>query len=315
LKTFLFFDIYGSSLNFILAIIGSIFTERNVLMVVIILSIVSEKNLVLKYKYSVSGIVLMIIALGVYAGSKSITIEFILLLYLGLLVTNGPLKLKIRSYVTLLFGFIFGIFMYFFGIVTRGLHVGNYDYNISNFKYLYSNRFGSDIEYFLNSLSYRIGYLDFFIQKISTTMYEPYANLLYYFKSIVDNLTPGGDIFGVPYAATAIFTAYHGESDVANSEFLTVFGEAHIIFGFFSFLFYLVMLFFIRYALVKFKSSYALNTALFNLFMLMSFYLWLRGPGLDMLAVFIVYKGIFVVFVMFIIKYYSKPSIRRISLE
>lgn len=311
LRTYLFFDIHeGNSLHFIWAILGSIFTERNILLLVIIMSIVSKKILVLKYKYSVAMIVLMIIVLGVYGGSKSITIEFFLVLYLGLLVAYGPLKLKIRNLMVVFFGGIIGIFMYFFGIVTRGLHVGKYDYNIDNFLYIMNSRFEFSVEYFANGISYRIGYFDFFIQKISSSIYEPYVNLSYYFQSIVDKITPGFDIFGVQYVAAAIFSAYHGESDVANSEFITVFGEAYILFGLFSFFFYLAMLLLIKYAILKFKSPYTLNIALFRLFIMFNFYLWLRGPGLDMLTVFIIYKGIFILFVMAIIKYYSSPFCR-----
>jgi hypothetical protein len=309
LKSALYFDIYGSTLHFIPAILGAIFTERNALMVVVILIFVSGKHLVSKYKYSIAGIIMLVFIEGIYAGSKSITLEFFLLLYLGLLVVYGPLKLKIRSLLVTFVGGVTGVILYFFGIATRGLHVGRYEFSIDNLILLLNTRFDYNIEYFLNGFSYRIGYLDFFIQKISTPIYEPYVNLLYYSKSIIDNITPGFDVFGVPYSAGAIFSAYFGESDVANSEFITVFGEAYIIFGFFSFFFYITMLMFVKYSILKFKSPYTVNTALFNLFILFNFYMWLRGPGLDLLVVYILYKVLFVISVMTIVRY-SKINIK-----
>lgn len=303
LKAYLYFDIYGSSLHFIPAIMGAIFTERNALMVVIILLLISGKHLVSKYKYAIIGAVLLIFLEGVYGGSKSITLEIILLLYLGLLVVYGPLKLKMRSLMVMFFGGVIGVSMYFVGIMTRGLHVGRYDFNIDNLLLLITSRYDFNVEYFMNGFSYRIGYLDFFIQKISNPLYEPYVNLLYYSKSIIDNITPGFDVFGVQYSAGALYSAYFGDSNVANSEFVTVFGEAYIIFGFYSFFFYITMLLLVKYSIVKFKSPYTVNTALFRLFILFNFYMWLRGPGLDMLVVFIIYKVLFVLSIMTIVKY------------
>jgi hypothetical protein len=309
LKAAFFFNLFGSTLHFIPAIMSSIFTERNALMVVIIMSIVSDKNLVARYKYAITGAIMLVLLEGIYGGSKSITLEIFLVLYLGLLVVYGPLKLKIRNMLVVFFGSVIGMIMYFVGIVTRGLHVSAFNFNVENFITVLFDRFDFNIEYFVNAFSYRIGYLDFFLQKVSTPIYEPYVNLLYYSKSIIDNITPGFDVFGVPYSAGAIFSAYYGESNVANSEFITVFGEAHIIFGFFSFLFYLVMLAFIKFAILKYKSQYTLNTALFNLFIMFNFYLWLRGPGMDMQFVFIIYKGIFVLSIMILVRY-SKIKIK-----
>ena len=131
-------------------------------------------------------------------------------------------------------------------------------------------------------------------------------------ESIIDRITPGFDIFGVPYSAAAIYSAYYEDSKgtVANSEFITVFGEAYIIFGFFSFFYYIAMLLLVKYLIFQSKSPYTFNTVLFRLFIMMSFYLWLRGPGLDMVFLFAIYKGIFVLSVMTIIKYYTDDPFR-----
>tara|TARA_B100001093_G_C26710482_1_gene963185 strand:- start:535 stop:1194 length:660 start_codon:yes stop_codon:yes gene_type:complete len=210
---------------------------------------------------------------------------------------------------------VFGVLTYFFGILTRALHIENYDFNVSNLIYVYNDRFVSNIAFFIDGFSYRIGYFDFFIQKLSLPVYELYVNLPFYFQSIIDRITPGFDVYGVPYAAAAVYSAYNVDntSSIAQSEFVTVFGEGYIIFGFFSFLFYIAMLLLVKYLIFQSKSAYTFNTVLFRLFIMMSIYLWLRGPGLDMVFLFTIYKGIFVLSIMAIVKYCSVNPIRRIK--
>ena len=70
------------------------------------------------------------------------------------------------------------------------------------------------------------------------------------------------------------------------------------------------MLLLVKYLIFQSKSPYTFNTVLFRLFIMMSFYLWLRGPGLDMVFLFAIYKGIFVLSVMTIIKYYTDDPFR-----
>lgn len=317
LRRVFYFDIQGGdTLNFFWSILGSIFTGKNILMTMVVMLFVSEKGLISKYKYTFYSIVLMTIAEHVYGGSKSIIFEFFLLLYLGSIVVHGPLKLSISRLIMMLFGGVFAVFAYFFGILSRGLHVGNYEYNVSNLIYLYNEVFEFNIGYFVSGFSYRIGYLDFFLQKISLQVYELYVNFQYYFESIIDRITPGFDIYGVPYTAAALYSAYYGESEsgAANSEFVTIFGEGYIIFGFFSFFFYVAILLFIKYLIFKSRSPYTFNTTLFRLFIMMIFYLWLRGPGLDMVFLFAIYKGIFVLSIMAIVKYCNiNPRIHIIT--
>ena len=304
LNTYSSFSIYGGgTTNFVSAIIGAIFTERNVVMVLVVMLLVSGKQLLSQYRYSLVVIGLLILFQSVYGGSKSITLELILVLYLGTLVVYGPLKLKIEKWILMFFVGTLGIVMYFVGIVSRGLHVQHIDHSLYNIVLNFAERFNPNIDYFMNAFSYRIGYIDFFIQKISNPLYEPYVNVIYYSQSIIDRLTPGFDLFGVPYVSGAIYSAYFGESKIANSEFLTSFGEAHILLGFFSIFLYISIFTFIKFSILKFKSSSSFNTVLFSLFFMFNYYLWFRGGGLDMQVLFFIYKGIFVIFVMTLVKY------------
>jgi len=316
LRRVYYFDIHGgNTLNFFWSILGSIFSGKNILMALIILLFVSGKNLISKYKYIIFSLISVSIMQYLYGGSKSIFFELLLLVYLASLVVHGPLKLKLGGLILMLLGGFIAIFSYFFGIVSRAMHLQNIDYNIINVLHEYNKRFDYEIFDFIDGFSYRVGYLDFFLQKVSNPVYGVYVNFQYYFESIIDRITPGFDIFGVPFTTSALYAAFTGNHNSANSEFVTVFGEGYIIFGFFSFFFYSAILLLIKYFIFQSKSSYTFNRALFRLFIMMSFYLWLRGPGLDMVFLVAMYKGIFVIFLMTIVKYDSVnfiPRIRRI---
>lgn len=77
--------------------------------------------------------------------------------------------------------------------------------------------------------------------------------------------------------------------------------------------FYIAVLLIIKFLISLFKSTYTFNTVLFRLFIMMSFYLWLRGPGLDMVFLFTIYKGIFVLFMISIVKYNNLNTTNTIN--
>jgi len=308
LRRFLYFDIYGGDhLSSFWSILGTVFNGKNILMVLVVMLLISCKSLITKFWAYV--LILINILLFFYGGSKSIFLEFLLLIFLGILIVKRELRLNVKSLLLVTFGGVISILMYFLGVLSRGIHVNNLEYSIDNLVKLYNTRFGDSITYFVDSFSYRIGYLDFFIQKVALMqIYEPYVDLTYYAKSIIDRITPGFDFFGVPYAAASIYTAYNGEklNGVANSEFVTIFGEAYILFGFFSIFFYMAMMLVVKYLISSYSSPYTINNVLFRIFIMMSIYIWLRGPGLDMVFLFAIYKGFFVLTIITVVKYFSK---------
>ena len=113
------------------------------------------------------------------------------------------------------------------------------------------------------AITERIGYLDFYIEKQSN--YEKYykdkINLNYYYKPILDRLSPGIDLFNVPFASNVIQEEYFKKiykekkikkefvTHITNSEQLTIFAETESLFGKFSVFYYLSIIFLIKFFL------------------------------------------------------------------
>ena len=307
-RTFFFFSIHGGTLGHIPAILKTIFTENNVLMLIFLSSLMVEKEVLRKYKYAIGGVVLFALFPSIHEGSKSGLLQAMLLVYFAMLVMRGPLVFRLRGLlVTGAIG-IFTFFLFFIGKVIRVFSVNNYEFDPHRFWFFFNKFFVEQMSVsdVLNAFSYRIGYLDFFIQKISNPVYEPYVNFMYYSKALIDKMTPGFDVFGVPFASRAIYSAYNGPSvGVLNSEVITVFGESYLLFGFFSFLLYLAILLLIKWAFLHFKASSGAAFGLFYMYIIFSFYWWLTGSGLDMLVALMIYQGIFVFFTIGLIRYWS----------
>jgi hypothetical protein len=132
--------------------------------------------------------------------------------------------------------------------------------------------------------SYRIGYLDFFLEKLSLEIYRPVVTFNYYYKSVIDKITPGFDVFHTSYMSRALYWAREGMTyEGTNSEQITLFAESYILFGFFSILIYFLFLFSFRLALQYYKNMLSIKYAFYSFFVLQVFYDWIIGFGLDML--------------------------------
>ncbi len=136
----------------------------------------------------------------------------------------------------------------------------------------------------LESFSYRIGYLDFYIDKVTQEVYLQAFNFSNYLKAIIDGLTPGFNIWGnIPLASRAVFNAYFGPSSGPNSEVITIFAEANIFFGYLSGFIYLGVLILIyifnRLSNLIARNDYERLVALF--FTGFCFEQYLMGFGLD----------------------------------
>lgn len=136
----------------------------------------------------------------------------------------------------------------------------------------------------LDSLIYRIGYLDFYLDKSIFEGYKEYINLNYYFKSFIDKITPGFDVYGVPLASRALYYAYFGTfTSITQSEQMTMFAESVVLFKNYYFLYYfflsifLKILFFINKNI--FKDIFLKNLS--NLYLVIFYFYFLTGYGLD----------------------------------
>jgi len=290
----------------------TIFTVDNALMLILISSIMVRKSIFKKYIFVIVFGVLLFVFSYTYGGSKAGLLQVVLITFLALLVKHGPLVFRPQGLlVTAVLG-SFVVFFYFVGKVFRNLRFLNKEFSLDNFLYAFDLFFikQSTPSLLVNGFSNRVGYLDFFIQKISNPVYEPYINLIYYSKALIDKMTPGFDVFGVGFASRAIFGAYHGpsQSGVLNSELITVFGESYLLLGFFSFSLYLVILLLVKKLLLWFKTYTEAAYGLFYIYITFSFYWWLTGSGLDMWIALTIYQGIFVFFTIGLLRFWEKVA-------
>jgi hypothetical protein len=300
-------DIHKSVLSNIPSILKTIFTIKNALMLIILSSFMVERKIFLKYKYLIALCILLGIFSIIYQGGKSILLEIILITYLVKVVLSGPMFFRLREiFITSIF-VLFSLFFYAFGAVIRNHRVqgGSDGGFFVQLKMQLLEK--SNIYDWIGAISYRIGYLDFYLDMVSNPIYEKYVSFTYYFKSTIDKLTPGFDIFQAPFMSRMIYEAYYNSnSTVMNSNLVTVFGESHIIFGFFSFCFFLPLLLFFKFILSSLRTSSRISDALLYTFLAYLFYWWLTGMGLDMWITTMVYDGIFTFVVICLIWYWNK---------
>lgn len=173
------------------------------------------------------------------------------------------------------------------------------------------------------SLLDRIGYLDFYLEKLSNSnYYDEEINLLYYYKPLVDRLSPGIDLYNVPFSSKTFqenyFNKFYHENNInkkyvayiTNSEQITLFAESHILFGKYSIIYYLLILSFFKYLVqyvTKFNSIFReLNYGL----ILIIFFDWLSSFGLDMVITLSIYKYVclFLIYILFVVYTYVKNS-------
>lgn len=264
------------------AILNQLFPTNMALLIIIMLFLLGDRPMIRKYRLYMTVVVISVIGSILYSGSKSGVLQVLLMFFLVSLIVRGPFIFRLRSILYLFpIGFL-SIALFFLGnsirFYRRGMmefgdifdQVINYGHNSASF--------------FVHSFSYRVGFLDFFLEKLSLEIYRPVVTFNYYYMSVIDKITPGFDVFNKPYMSRALFWAREGMTyEGTNSEQITLFAESFILFGFFSILIYFLFLLSFRLALQYFKNMLSIKYALYSFFVLQVFYDWIIGFGLDML--------------------------------
>ena len=281
-NTFFVYQFGEVTLGSFFAILGSIFPINMALMIVAILYLLGDDLIVKKHLGYMMFVGLCVIASVLYSGSKSGTLSVILMLYLTSLIVRGPFIFKMKTILYFIPLGCLSIGLFFLGNAFKFYRRGMIELDgvIDRVGDL-----GFDgVSAFAHIFSYRIGYLDFFIEKLSLELYRPFVSLEYYFMSVVDKLTPGFDIFHKVYMSRALFWAREGMTyEGTNSEQITLYAESDILFGFFSIIIYFLFLSMIRLALQYSKNMLSIKYAFYSFFLVQVFYDWVVGFGLDML--------------------------------
>ncbi|MDA9696695.1 oligosaccharide repeat unit polymerase, partial [Candidatus Pelagibacter sp.] len=182
----------------------------------------------------------------VFTLSKAIILLVALIFLSNSILLNKKIKISIVNLILLFLLFSITFFTATFIVNPDFTHV------ISIFKD------GGIFEFVFTGLIGRLSYFEFYIEKIiNTNFYIHVINFEYYFKVIIDKLTPGFDIYNLGFASRELYKSYYTLSDpnVMNSEQITIFAEAFILFKYFSMFYYVFIIFLLIYSLKYFSKK------------------------------------------------------------
>jgi hypothetical protein len=212
--------------------------------------------LFLKNKIMIQLFLLFGILLITIIGSRRIILDIVLFFtFITLAIDQKRVKFNVKHVVIILF-IIIPISLIFYDLATflRWARYNEIVINQSSINYgeimlSYLEKGIFKTANFKSQLD-RIGYIDMAIETITYSHnYNPILNIIHYFKSVVDSLSPGFEIFNTPLSGQAkqfIFTYGYipSNSDLFtvkyNSNAFSIFGEFYTLFGgFWSFIIFL----------------------------------------------------------------------------
>tara|TARA_B100000989_G_C19520130_1_gene463750 strand:+ start:463 stop:2031 length:1569 start_codon:yes stop_codon:yes gene_type:complete len=173
-------------------------------------------------------------------------------------------------------------------------------------------------------ISERIGYLDFYIEKNSNfeKYYKDKINLNYYYKPVIDRLSPGFDIFNVPFASKILQDQYNYKLSLedsnkiyfpqaTNSEQITIFAESQALFGYSSIIYYCSIFLVLNLFFYFTKNIKILLKDLLYGVVLISYFEWLTCFGLDMFVVLTLYQiiSLIVIYYMCLLYLFLKKNL------
>jgi len=316
--------VYLGVANSAFAILHAVFDSWRVLILLTPILVLYGGFLSNSERLMAIGNLVLLGGVGIYMGQKSSVLQILLYLLFPLVLklrsSERVKPTKLISYSILIVALAMAGFM--LGKVMRVVQLNNYGCTGDQSKIeilSYSGlilagqgsqefaakpsavRSSQTLEIMMNSLSYRTGYFDFFVEKFSNPAYLEVVTFKQYFMAIIDKVTPGFDVFNVPFVSRTIYYVHHPEAvpgEMTNSEQITLFGEAGLLFGWGALLylpFVCWLLGRMHRILHRVAGSSMLTKNLVYLFVLQFFYYWIEGMGLDMLLVLnLLHTGIFI---------------------
>lgn len=293
-------------------ILKSVFNTYISIFILFFVSFFKTNKLPRMYFIFLFGLIFLYIITSLLSGSRAISFSLFLFFIFFLRAKEYSLRISIKrivifSLLTPLIPFSFLVGSAIRRIIYDLEHWGSITFfPIMNQLFFQYNDFIARV---IASIVSRLSYLDFSVSKISASIiYVGYVDLSYYFKSIVDKLSPGFEIFNQPFVTRQLYWVTHtvNSEDIMNSELLPVYAEMHMLFGYYSFVFALLFCIFFRYLLMySLRISNSQISALF--FLLLSYYFntYNLGMALDFFTVFLCY----LILALVIIKIISKRFI------
>ena len=275
------FKIGEDNLPNLFAILLALFNYATILMLLVPLLLFADKNIAVKYRNYLYLQLTICALIVMYTGSKSGLFQ-IAAMYLvsGLAMYGSSHRITLRTLIIGLVLLAGATVMYLLGEIFNKIQRAQVEF--SDWHQLATLSL-ENLSASLNRISYRLGYLDFYIDKLTQEVYADSFRLEYYAKAFINAVTPGFDVFdNASLVSRSVFIDYFGQSAGPNSEVVTVFAEAHHLFGYFSFIAYLFVLsviFLIRKFGFNYSSDYC--KSIFTILICLMFFRYTLGMGID----------------------------------
>lgn len=255
--------------------------------------------------------------LSIFSGSRSIVFSLVIYYFFFSRLKEKIIMLNYRMLLLFPLIFFISIFTFLFGSVFRRISYDPSYYTqfslleILNLNFLQYDDF---LYRAIGAISSRLSYIDFSVSKISSSIiYEDFININYYFKAIIDKLTPGFDLYNIPFATRSVYwvsqTSEPSGTSIMNSQLIPIYAELDILFGIYSMLF--TISFFYFFNKLFFFINKIKNKELAGLFLILLGYYLLSynlGMALDFFVVFFCYLllAIFLIYTLHKMFFYEK---------
>ena len=313
----LFIQGYFETFPAIIQIAKSIFNLYIALLILFFILFFKAKDFPKMYLYLTIILMGLFIGLSLYNGSRSIIFSLIIYYFFFSRLKESIIKINFQKLILFPLIAFLSIFTYLVGSGFRRLaYDPNYYSQYSLFEIININflQYDNFLYKTIGAIFSRLSYIDFTVNKISTSiLYVDFININYYFKAIVDKLSPGFDLYNLPFATRSVYWVSQltdpSERSIMNSELIPIYAELDILFGFYSILF--TISFFYFFNKLFFVINKIKNKELAGLFLILSGYYLMSynlGMALDFFVVFFCYLLIatFLIYTLYKIFFYEK---------
>ena len=299
----------------------SVFNSYIAYLIIFYILFFKDKNVSRVYVY-VSYLALLFLTVSTLLnGSRSILFSLFFLFCFFSRLQETTLNVNLRSLIIVSTMFFIAPVVFLVGSTYRRIVIDPiYWEDLSFFKIVYMNflQYDDFIRRIIGAIFSRLSYIDFSVEKISSAaLYDNLVSFNYYYKSIIDKLSPGFDLYNVPFVTRSVYWVSQlggspelhatSESAIMNSELIPPYAELYILFGIYSliftlFFYYLFKRIFFYIDGIKYKELRCF------LLVLVGYYLFKYnlGMALDFYFVFLCYLMTAISLIYFLYRLYAR---------
>lgn len=232
------------------------------------------------------------VALKLVIGSRSAVLSIVQIMFITLLAL-GRFKISTKAVVITGLAIALSIPAFVFATLSRSMRVAQ-GTDISLVKQreellsAVPSALNGDMIRILIPVFARTAYLDYTIDLMKNSReYKEVINIPLFFESVVDNVTPGFDVFDMPKAANALSHVYDGAplvrvGDSYNSDQFNNYGEYYVLFGaWLAMPAFFVVAFIFQAVYLRVRCKSALASVVWKFFVITLYFSWLISFGTD----------------------------------